>query len=414
MAQSPIRVDTNIVGTKRLFSQNSDDDAEPSVAAEEQESLGIPGLPAFLNLPLPAIGRKFQDLEWLERTRIMEGEMANDPNHRWAIESDPEIKARNRYTNIQAWANSRIHLKVPDGQCDFINASPITLKDSKTGQDTRYIATQGPRDGIHLTHFWQMVFDETKEVAVIVMLTRTVEGGREKCAQYYPVDLDNPTMELPTPLTKPSEDGESSEETSPASPGKVDLLEYEFDESCRSEVRKMELTIGSESKTVWHYMFAGWPDFSRPEGDDRKALIELLHVTASKSTLDNPRIIHCSAGVGRTGTFIALDHLLRELDSGELLKDRGSDPDVDPVFDTVNSLREQRVHMVYNEMQLQFVYEVLREQSMLKLGISYEHLPAELRSPKVARLSDDDYVPASKPELETVIVSPITSDKESE
>lgn len=53
MAQSPIRVDTNIVGTKRLFSQNSDDDAEPSVAAEEQESLGIPGLPAFLNLPLP-------------------------------------------------------------------------------------------------------------------------------------------------------------------------------------------------------------------------------------------------------------------------------------------------------------------------------------------------------------------------
>lgn len=93
-------------------------------------------------MPLEAIGRKFQDLEWQERMRIMEGELANDPKHRWAIESDPEIKARNRYANIQAWANSRIHLKVPDGQCDFINASPNTLKDSKTGEETRYIATQ--------------------------------------------------------------------------------------------------------------------------------------------------------------------------------------------------------------------------------------------------------------------------------
>lgn len=53
MAQSPIRVDTNIVGMKRSFSQNGDDDAEPSATADERESLGIPGLPAFLNLTMP-------------------------------------------------------------------------------------------------------------------------------------------------------------------------------------------------------------------------------------------------------------------------------------------------------------------------------------------------------------------------
>lgn len=68
--------------------------------------------------------------------------MANDPSHRWALEGDLEVRARNRYANVQAWANSRIHLKVPEGECDFINASPIILKDSVTQEERRYIATQ--------------------------------------------------------------------------------------------------------------------------------------------------------------------------------------------------------------------------------------------------------------------------------
>jgi protein-tyrosine phosphatase len=86
--------------------------------------------------------RKFGDLELLQRSRLLEGFTANDPSHRWALEQDPEIKARNRYLNVQAWANSRIHLRVPPGECDFINASPIVLKDSCTQYETRYIATQ--------------------------------------------------------------------------------------------------------------------------------------------------------------------------------------------------------------------------------------------------------------------------------
>lgn len=68
--------------------------------------------------------------------------MANDPSHRWALELDPEVKFRNRYIGVQAWANSRVHLKVPEGECDFINASPITMKDSVSQEESRYIATQ--------------------------------------------------------------------------------------------------------------------------------------------------------------------------------------------------------------------------------------------------------------------------------
>lgn len=68
--------------------------------------------------------------------------MPGGRSHKWALESSPEVRERNRYMNVQAWAHSRIHLKVPEGECDFINASPITLKDMETQDEMRYIATQ--------------------------------------------------------------------------------------------------------------------------------------------------------------------------------------------------------------------------------------------------------------------------------
>jgi protein-tyrosine phosphatase len=88
------------------------------------------------------IHNKFEELEWMQRTRILEGSQANDPSHRWALDPDPEARARNRYANVQVWANSRIRLRVPEGECDFINASPIVLKDSVSREERRYIATQ--------------------------------------------------------------------------------------------------------------------------------------------------------------------------------------------------------------------------------------------------------------------------------
>lgn len=245
-----------------------------------------------------------------------------------------------------------------------------------------------------------MVFHETKDIAVVVMLTQTFESGREKCAQYFPTDLEDPTMEFEVEVTDPFVEDSSESTVNEDLKGKITLLESKFDKLCRSEIRKFELTIGSESKTVWHYLFAGWADYSKPVGEEREALLQLIKETASKTTPDNPRIVHCSAGVGRTGTFIALDHLLRELESGELL--RLEDPEDDPIFNTVNQLREQRMMMVFNEMQLHFIYEVLAEQARLRLGGQQpEGDESTLRSPKIARLSSDvQFEPATKPELE--------------
>lgn len=251
-----------------------------------------------------------------------------------------------------------------------------------------------------------MVFHESKEVGVIVMLTQTFEAGREKCAQYFPLDSEQASMVLSeNEFISFSSDKDGQQEDGGVW-GKVTLLETTFDTKSRSEIRKLELTIGSESKIVWHFLFAGWADYSKPEGSDRQALLDLINLSASKCTSDNPRVVHCSAGVGRTGTFIALDHLLRELESGQLLQ--VDDPEIDPVFETVNQMREQRMMMVYNEMQMQFIYEVLREQADTKLGkISNPNntespsSQTDERSTKMAKLADEaDYQPASKPELE--------------
>ena len=194
-----------------------------------------------------------------------------------------------------------------------------------------------------------MVRQETGDVAVIVMLTPTEESGREKCYQYFPLDAQS-------------------------SPLKIELGGFE-DDSCEGEVtyveiasgtgpntvaRKLHLTFGSETKTVWHLLFTAFPDFGVPEDQDRAELLELVKLSIQKNpSPSNPRIIHCSAGVGRSGTFIALDFLLTQLESGAV-KDAHDEEDM--VNDVVHRLREQRMMMVQMENQFQFLYNVLREE----------------------------------------------------
>lgn len=195
-----------------------------------------------------------------------------------------------------------------------------------------------------------MIYHETSSPAVIVMLTQTHEAGKEKCFQYFPADLSNPTLGI-------NEHDEFQDDFK----GSVTLLEIHEDHASRSTVRKLLLCTGGGEKIVWHLLFAGWPDFLVPEGDDKLALLELVKLSLTKNNYDkqNPRVIHCSAGVGRSGTFIALDYLLSELEDGALDTVPKSE---DRIAETVDTLRKQRMMMVQGEAQFHFLYEVLREQ----------------------------------------------------
>lgn len=413
------------------------------------------------------ISMAFQELEWKQRFRLQQGSQ-NPQTSPFRVDRSTTAFVRNRYGNVQPWDASRVKLKKPIGGSDYVNASPIILKSrvpkkphsgastpASTDQPSqikcRYIATQGPKEG-QFSIFWHMVMQETPgDVGVIIMLTQHFEGNKEKCAQYYPADMDNPMLILPLHEegdegeARSADDGEpvsiTGEQLEPVDDGErrhvdegdpfldfrtkdddadslgtdseapqtsaandeankqsqrdsVTLLSTGYDAKVGCEVRKLQLTIGNEAKTIYHYYFGGWPDFGIVDVEDRMALIELTRVSKAVAG-DAPRIVHCSAGVGRTGTWIALDFLLQKLEAGLLVESsfspqpgtptpsstqqatnsndtwgksgppKESTPDLtdeeDVIWDTVNTLREQRIMMVMNELQYEFLYKVLKE-----------------------------------------------------
>jgi protein-tyrosine phosphatase len=202
-----------------------------------------------------------------------------------------------------------------------------------------------------------MIWHETANPAVVVMLTQIWEAGRDKCFQYFPENLTG-IDELT--INDEDEFGDGFKAT-------VKLLSLSEDEGSRSTIRKMALTVGDEEKIVWHFLFSGWPDFCVPEGENQAALLRLIKLSEEHNVVpEKPRIVHCSAGVGRSGTFIALDHLLQELEDGSIEEEISRAPNIDPIFETVNKLREQRMTMVQSESQLVFIYQVLKEQWLKK------------------------------------------------
>lgn len=317
-------------------------------------------IPAFLHQSQSAVRAKFNDLAWKEKLRILQGR--SDPSSQWVQDTSPHVMRRNRYGNVQPWEKSRIHLKVAEGKSDYINASPISLRDPRTGVETKFIATQGPKQS-GLSHFWHMIWQETTDVAVIVMLTQTHDGTTEKCFQYFPLNVEAGYFKV-EPLDRARDTPE----------GSVTFLEYHLDMDSKTEIRKLSLRFGAETKDVWHFLFSGWPDFAVPEDNNRTALLELLKLCAEKNTSpSNPRIIHCSAGVGRSGTFIALEYLLAQVESGAILDAKEGE---DMIYEVVNCLREQRMLMVQMEGQYQFLYDVIRDQfKERQLQASGQHSP---------------------------------------
>lgn len=315
------------------------------------ENASIP-YPAFLGSARD-VNAKWNRLETAQNDRLRDTSHPPDSEEppKWARCGGEEYAFRNRYANVDPYQSNRIHLAVPEGHFDYINASPIDLVTTKSQTPLKYIATQGPKAETW-SHIWRMVWKENDSPAVIVMLTQTFEAYREKCYPYYPQSPSNPDLRV-------NEDDEFQDGLI----HNLHLASYTIDDEARTQVREIDMTTDdeSESKKVWHLLFAGWPDFSVPEGDDRSAMLKLVEISRLKNSdnATNPRIVHCSAGIGRSGTFIALDWLTQELQEGSL----DDVPETeDPVVKIVEMLRDQRAGMVQSKVQFQFIYDVLREQ----------------------------------------------------
>ncbi|KAF2827542.1 hypothetical protein CC86DRAFT_212794 [Ophiobolus disseminans] len=310
--------------------------------------------PAFLRLSIGDVNQRWNALEMAQFERLRDGAQAQasgaDQPYEYARCNTEEHAPRNRYANVDPYLANRVKLEVPEGHSDYINASPIVLTTTQTKSALQYIATQGPKSD-SWSHIWRMIWKENQNPAVVVMLTQTHETGREKCFPYYPQTPSSPDMRI-----------NEHDEFQDGFIHTLHLASLRQDEEARTQVREIDMTTddGSDSRKIWHLLFAGWPDFSVPEGADRAALLKLVDISREKNgdNTTNPRIVHCSAGIGRSGTFIALDWLMQELEEGAL--DSMTD-NHDPILTVIEQLRDQRYGMVQSKQQFLFIYDAVRE-----------------------------------------------------
>ncbi|NXO63774.1 PTPRJ phosphatase, partial [Phainopepla nitens] len=254
----------------------------------------------------------------------------------------PENRGKNRYNNVLPYDISRVKLSNQiSGTGDYINANYMPGYNSKKA----FIAAQGPLPNT-IEDFWQMIWE--KRIYSIVMLTKCVEQARTKCEQYWP-------------------------DKQPRSYG--DIIVAMVSEVVLPEWTIRDFTVEksntAESHTVRQFHFTSWPDHGVPETTDLLINFRhLVHQYNSQNPIDSPTLVHCSAGVGRTGTFIAIDRLIQQMEMESTVD----------VYGVVYDLRMHRPLMVQTEDQYVFlnqcVMDIIKSQRERKTDLIYENVTA--------------------------------------
>ncbi|XP_065069136.1 receptor-type tyrosine-protein phosphatase S-like isoform X1 [Rhopilema esculentum] len=243
-------------------------------------------------------------------------------NLTWEHSQNQLNQPKNRYSNIVAYDQSRVVLSEinNDISTTYINANYI----DGYKKPRKFIATQGPLPGT-VNDFWRMVYEQGCQV--IVMLTRIIEDHKVKCEQYWPDPGTQQYGEIVIKLIEVTE-----------------LSDYVV----RTFTVKAAYDVEAVGREVKQYHYLGWPDHGVPE-------YPTSMVTFTKYVMDNappkpgPIVVHCSAGVGRTGTLIVIDAMLNQI----------RDENIVDVYKFVSSIRRQRNFMVQTESQYVFIYDAL-------------------------------------------------------
>ncbi|XP_057710545.1 receptor-type tyrosine-protein phosphatase O isoform X2 [Corythoichthys intestinalis] len=231
----------------------------------------------------------------------------------------PVNRPKNRYTNILPYDFSRVRLISlhDDEGADYINANYIPgYKHPK-----EYIATQGPLPETR-DDFWKMVLQQKSPI--VVMLTQCNERRRVKCDHYWPFGDE------------------------PVTYGEISVEMLSENEAPEWTVRKFRLGYADESRDVVHFNYTSWPDHGVPTVNAIESILHFVRMVRQQADgTKEPVVVHCSAGVGRTGTFVALDRLMQHIREHEFAD----------VLGLVSEMRSHRLSMVQTEEQYVFIHQ---------------------------------------------------------
>uniref|UniRef100_A0AC11CJN7 Protein tyrosine phosphatase non-receptor type 4 n=1 Tax=Ovis aries TaxID=9940 RepID=A0AC11CJN7_SHEEP len=232
----------------------------------------------------------------------------------------PQNISKNRYRDISPYDATRVILK---GNEDYINANYINMEIPSSRIINQYIACQGPLPHT-CTDFWQMTWEQGS--SMVVMLTTQVERGRVKCHQYWPDPTGSSSYGC-YQVTCHSEEGNTA---------------YVF--------RKMTLfnQEKNESRPLTQIQYIAWPDHGVPD-DSSDFLDFVCHVRNKRAGKEEPIVVHCSAGIGRTGVLITMETAMCLIECNQ------------PVYplDIVRTMRDQRAMMIQTPSQYRFVCEAI-------------------------------------------------------
>ncbi|XP_046699097.1 receptor-type tyrosine-protein phosphatase delta-like isoform X27 [Silurus meridionalis] len=283
-----------------------------------------PGMASHPPIPIMDLSDHLERLKANDNLKFSQEYESIDPGQQFTWEhSNLEVnKAKNRYANVIAYDHSRVLLSSIDAipGSDYINANYI---DGYRKQNA-YIATQGSLPET-FGDFWRMIWEQRS--ANIVMMTKLEERSRVKCDQYWP-NRGSETYGLI----------------------QVTLLDtVELATYC---VRTFALYKSgcSEKREVRQFQFTAWPDHGVPE-HPTPFLAFLRRVKACNPPDAGPMVVHCSAGVGRTGCFIVIDAMLERIKHEKTVD----------IYGHVTLMRAQRNYMVQTEDQYVFIHDALLE-----------------------------------------------------
>ncbi|XP_070116228.1 receptor-type tyrosine-protein phosphatase F isoform X21 [Equus caballus] len=316
---SPSSKDEQSVGLKDSLLAHSSDPVEM-----RRLNYQTPGMRDHPPIPITDLADNIERLKANDGLKFSQEYESIDPGQQFTWEnSNLEVnKPKNRYANVIAYDHSRVILTSIDGVpgSDYINANYI---DGYRKQNA-YIATQGPLPET-MGDFWRMVWEQ--RTATVVMMTRLEEKSRVKCDQYWPA---------------------RGTETY----GLIQVTLLDTVELATYTVRTFALhrSGSSEKRELRQFQFMAWPDHGVPEYPT-PILAFLRRVKACNPLDAGPMVVHCSAGVGRTGCFIVIDAMLERMKHEKTVD----------IYGHVTCMRSQRNYMVQTEDQYVFIHEALLE-----------------------------------------------------